>query len=189
MTPAYSKFVLLLCTFLLPASATAFEQDPPNCMAAFGLVGGNWPPVTPQRATVVPSHPTTDDVVTVCALDYVYPDRVTVTRSGSRIRMTVLDSGFDWSPNPPIVVAETIGRLPAGTYSLDAYVSADLAPLPAYYPAAIATDVPFTVTGAVTAASVPVLNFSWMLIAIIVLGAVGVFGMWGTARSGSLTEQ
>ena len=177
MTAAYPKFVLLLCAFLLPAYATGFEQDPSNCMAAFGLVGGNWPPVTPQRATVIPSHPTIDDVVTVCALDFVYPDRVTTTRSGNQVRMTVFDSGFSWGPNPPIVVAETIGRLPAGTYSLDAYVSADLVPLPAYYPYAIATDVPFTVTGTITAASVPVLSFAWMLIATIALGSVGIFGM------------
>lgn len=177
MTPAYPKFVLLLFAFLLPASATAFEQDPSNCMAAFGLVGGSWPPVTPQRATVIPSHPTINDVVTVCALDFVYADRVTTTRSGNQIRMTVFDSGFSWGPNPPIVIAETIGRLPAGTYSLDAYVSADLDPLPVFYPYAIATDVPFVVTGAVTAATVPALSFTWMLIAIVAFGSVGVFGM------------
>lgn len=177
MTPAFAKFVVLFCALLLPASATAFEQDPSNCMAAFGLVGGNWPPITPQRATVIPSHPTTSDVVTVCVLDYVYPDRVTATRTGNQIQMTVFDSGFSWGPNPPIVISETIGRLPAGTYSLDAYVSADWVPLPAYYPYPIAADVPFVVTGAVAAVAVPALSFIWMLIAIVVLGSVGVLGM------------
>jgi hypothetical protein len=91
--------------------------------------------------------------------------------------MTVFDSGFSWSPNPPIVIGETIGRLPAGMYSLDAYVSADLLPLPSYYPYAIATDVPFIVTGAVAAVAAPALSSAWMLFAIVALGSIGVFGM------------
>jgi hypothetical protein len=183
MIRTLASFALLVVTMLAPVQVQAYELDLPACMAAFGFpTAGGGLALPQQRAIVLPQNPTPDDVITVCTLDGVYPDSVSVTRTGggNRITVTVLDNGFSWGPNPPIVIGETIGTLPSGVYALDAYVDASWSPRPPGYPYPIATNVAFTVAGGgAPAVSAPTLGFGSMLIA---MGALGIASLLGMRR-------
>lgn len=168
---------LLPCALLAAAPAQAYEMNQPACMQAFGFdSSSNGPPALPsQRALILPRNPTSSDVITVCTLDWVYPDHVSSANAGQRLTVTVFDNGFSWSPNPPIVIGETIGKLPAGAYALDAYVDASWSPRPPNYPYAIATNVAFVVAGGVApAVSAPALGSGSILVAMVALAIAGI---------------
>lgn len=170
-------FTLLPCALLAAAPAQAYEMDPPACIQAFGFNSPSNGPsaLPPQRALILPRNPTSSDVITVCTLDWVYPDHVSSANAGQRLTVTVFDDGFSWSPNPPIVISETIGTLPAGAYTLDAYVDASWSPRPPNYPYAIATDVAFVVAGGVApAVSAPTLGAASILAAMVALAIAGI---------------
>jgi hypothetical protein len=117
---------------------------------------------TTSRILVLPARPTADDGITVCILDAVYPNAVVVERNGARISVTILDSGFSWLPNPPVVVSEQIGILPPGSYIVDARVDAGFTPRPPGYPRLVAGTAAFDVTEGV---AIP-LGGGWLLAAL-----------------------
>jgi len=143
------RLLLLPWLFAAATTAAAGDADPATCEDAFGLNGGyENPPITPQPATVIPVHATSNDVLTVCTFGFIYADRIAISISGNRISAVVLDNGFSFSPNPPIVNREAFGPLPPGNYLMDVSVDADFTPEPVNYPYVLATNVPFSVSGA-----------------------------------------
>jgi len=170
------RLLLLPWLFVAATAATAGDADPATCEDAFGLNGGyENPPITPQPATVIPVHATSNDVLTLCTFGFIYADRIAISVSGNRISAVVLDNGFSFSPNPPIVNREAFGPLPPGNYLMDVSVDADFTPEPVNYPYVLATDVPFTVSGAgAVAEPAPALgDFAKLLVASI-LALVGL---------------
>ena len=170
---------LLSWIFLTSATVAAAQTNPMTCEDAFGLNGGyEHPPITPQPATVIPVHPTSNDRLTVCTFGFIYADRIDITVFGNRISAVVVDNGFDFGPNPPIVNRQMFGPLPPGDYLMNVSVDADFTPRPPNYPYVLATNVPFTVSAPNAAADpVPVLSEFAKLLTMGLLAFAGLLAL------------
>ena len=177
------RLVSLVAALLAADGAGAFAVNPNFCWEAFGITLSHpWPPTTPNRAVVIPAHPSANDDITVFALYYVFPSAASVERTGQRVVVTIVDSGNSFLPNPPVVVAERIGRLSAGSYVLDVQIVAGWTPSPPSYPRMIANNLRFDVT---SAEPVPTMGLATLTLTTIAIGLAAVGLRAGAKRATS----
>jgi hypothetical protein len=178
--------VVLLIVLHCGVATAQHIEEAPDCRSAFGLTQTHpWPPVTSYFATILPRNPTADDVIALCTVDFVYPDHVDVSLNGNRVTATVFDNGFSWSPNPVIVVKQTIGKLPAGTYTLDAFIDAEWAPKPPWYPKTLASGLVFSVADALP---VPTLRAELNVLLVCVVSGLGLLSLSRRRRRHGITR-
>ena len=99
--------------------------------------------------------------------------------------VTLYDSGFSWSPNPPIVVSGELPSLSAGSYTMDVVVVAGFDYQGPDYPYSIATDIPVTVAGAALIEPLPMLSATGFGVAMLMLGLAGVMHLRRTSAVGN----
>jgi hypothetical protein len=177
----------LLSTLVLlgyDAGHRVHGAERPDCIAALGWFaqGGPVPPnvhLPESPVAIVPTTPRADQPVTVCVLSGVQADSLHFNRAGNHVVVSVVDSGFSWSPNPLVVYDQSLGMLPAGSYLLDVVVEAGFGgPAAVGYPQTVVSDIPFNVAsvapgGTVQAPALPALS-GWAYAALAML--IALFG-------------
>jgi hypothetical protein len=166
---AWPPLILCVLTFVAaPASADEYSTSA-ACAGVFKLDA-----LPEQLVVLVPSQVHERVPATVCVLGFWYVTHVDVTQDRQHLTVTLYDSGFSWSPNPPIVVSGELPPLPAGTYTMDVVVAAADS---ANDPYAIARNFPVVVAAAAQLAPLPTLNGYGLLVAILTLASAALLRM------------
>ena len=176
-----SHIVATSIAALIPMTASAVVvTNPPDCIAAFQrLPSGD----ASTNVLILPAHPTAADTLTICTRDYVYSDEADITRDGTHIVVVVIDNGWSWSPNPQIVLGNSLGRLPAGSYTLDAGIQEVFNPPPSP-PRAIASGLQFSIAPAGTGGTGVVATPTLSTLALAALGLLLVGATFVRRRAG-----
>jgi len=139
-------YLFLSLAFALLANvlpARAVEYEPAACL------GFAWTFVKPAVA-VMPANPTSADAFTVCYHGGEYSEYASIQLDGNQLMVTVIDSGFSWSPNPLIGLGQSVGPLAPGDYQLTVILTGEPPTVSLGYPLTVASKVPIRVAAATT---------------------------------------